>query len=494
MSPLLLVALACAAADSPDIVFIISDDLTAEALACYGNEQCRTPNIDRLAERGVKFTAAYCQYPVCGPSRAAMMSGMYPESIGVTGNGSAERFTTTLGDRPSMSQHFRNNGYYAARCSKIYHMRVPGDITKGVPGPDHAASWDETFNAHAAEWMTPGRVSHMSNERLKLDPDGHYSLGFGGAFWAVQTHDRAPDGPAMSPDLAKAQQAFAGPSTQPDDQATEQALRILKERNPDKPLFLAIGYVRPHVPLVAPESYFEHYPVDAITLPETRDGDYDDIPKSGLPRIGAKMGMKGPRPRQEIRASYYACVEYMDSQVGQIVKAVQASGRADNTIFVFTSDHGYFLGEHDFWSKMGLHEESVRIPMIIAGPNVEPGVTDSLAQQIDYYPTLSELSGLEIPEHIEGKSLVPVLSDKQVDVHEAVFTNRLQGHLVRTKNWAYMQHRDGAEELYDMASDPQQFTNVVDDLANASVRDELRKRLEEHHSGMNVTKRPGRKR
>lgn len=484
MHALLLAACLSVAHSQPDVVFIISDDLTAEALACYGNSQCQTPNIDRLASQGAQFNAAYCQYPVCGPSRAAMMSGMYPEAIGVVGNGSADKFTATLGDRPSMSQHFRNNGYYAARCSKIYHMRVPGDITKGVAGPDHEASWDQTFNAHAAEWMTPGRVSHMSNEKLKLDPEGHYNLGFGGAFWAVQAHERNADGPAMSDALAEAQEAFNGPSSQPDDQATEQAIRILESRDPDRPLFLAIGYVRPHVPLVAPEEYFNHYPVESTELPETQPDDYDDIPKAGLPRIGAKMGMKGPMPRKEIRASYYACVEYMDSQVGRIVDAAQKSGQLDNTIFVFTSDHGYFLGEHDFWSKMGLHEESVRIPMIIAGPGIEPGPTDSLAQQIDYFPTLAELASLEIPEHVQGKSLVPVLKDRTANVHAAVFTNRLRGHLVRTKDWAYMRHRDGSEELYDMANDAQQFTNVVNAPGTEAKRDELRAALAKHTNSL----------
>lgn len=480
MSLIVLAALLTAAPSQPDVVFIISDDLTAEALACYGNDQCQTPNIDRLADRGVKFTSAYCQYPVCGPSRAAMMSGMYPESIGVIGNGSSEKFTENLGNRPSMSQHFRDNGYYAARCSKIYHMRVPGDITLGVSGPDHAASWDETFNAHGAEWMTPGRVSHMSNEKLRLDPTGHYKLGFGGAFWAVREHNRGSDGPAMSDKLAAAQQAWSGPKTQPDDQATAQALRTLSERDADRPLFLAIGYVRPHVPLVAPESFFESYPIDEIKLPRTQDDDYADIPKAALPRTGAKMGMKGSRPRQEIRSAYYACVEYMDSQVGKIIDAIEASGRADNTIVVFTSDHGYFLGEHDFWSKMGLHDESVRIPMVIAGPGIEPGVTDALAQQIDYYPTLSELAGLEIPQHVEGRSLTPALADNSTNVHRAVFTNRLKGHLVRTEGWAYMKHRDSSEELYDMKTDPQQFRNVVAAPALKSTLTHHRVLLREH--------------
>lgn len=150
----------------PNVVFIISDDLSAESLGCYGNDQCQTPHIDALAEKGVRFTRAYCQYPVCGPSRAALMSGMYSQEAGVTGNGSSDRFTEVMGDRPSMTQLFRRDGYYTARVSKIYHMRVPGDITAGVSGPDHAASWTERFNCQGPEWMSSGEHIHLTNENL----------------------------------------------------------------------------------------------------------------------------------------------------------------------------------------------------------------------------------------------------------------------------------------------------------------------------------------
>ncbi|MFP6693775.1 MAG: sulfatase-like hydrolase/transferase, partial [Pirellulales bacterium] len=150
--------------DKPNVVFIISDDLGAQSLGCYGNTQCRTPNIDALAARGVRFARTYTQYPVCGPSRAALMSGMYAQAIGVTSNGASGSFTKNLGKRPSMSQHFINHGYYAARISKIYHMRVPGDITAGVNGPDHAASWTARFNCRAPEQWSEGEHEHLTNE------------------------------------------------------------------------------------------------------------------------------------------------------------------------------------------------------------------------------------------------------------------------------------------------------------------------------------------
>ena len=194
--------------DRPNVLFIISDDLAAGALACYGNEQCSTPHIDRLAAAGTRFTRAYCQFPVCGPSRAALMSGLYPPTIGMRGNGDSRRFTEVLGERPSMTQHFRNNGYYTARVSKIYHMRVPGDITAGVDGPDHAASWTERFNCQGPEWMTEGEHEHLTNEKLNRDPHKHYGLGFGGAFYVVRG---ASDG-----------------AEQPDTQAATKAIELLE--------------------------------------------------------------------------------------------------------------------------------------------------------------------------------------------------------------------------------------------------------------------------
>ena len=176
------------AEDRFNVLFIISDDLGSQALGCYGNAQCRTPNIDALAQQSLRFTRTFTQYPVCGPSRAALMSGMYAQAIGVTSNGASNRFTRNLGRRPSMTQHFRNHGYYTARVSKIYHMRVPGDITAGVDGPDHAASWTERFNCQAPEQWSLGEHEHLTNEKLKADPERkiHYGLGYGGAFYVVR--------------------------------------------------------------------------------------------------------------------------------------------------------------------------------------------------------------------------------------------------------------------------------------------------------------------
>ena len=376
---------------APNVLFIISDDLSAESLSCYGNKQCQTPNIDRLAKRGIQFNRAYCQYPVCGPSRASLMSGMYPQAIGVTGNGSSSKFTQNLGSRPSMSQHFKNNGYYTARVSKIYHMRVPGDITAGVDGPDHAASWTERFNCKAPEWMSKGEHEHLTKEKLNKDPDKHYGLGFGTAFYVVKG---STDG-----------------AEQADMMAADKAVELLGKHK-DKPFFLAVGLVRPHVPLVAPAGFYEPYPPKKMELPLKIKGDWDDIPKAGISKSSKSSGLDGHIDKQQrVLSAYYASVAFMDAQVGRILDALEKNGLAENTIVVFTADHGYHLGEHDFWQKLSLHEESTRIPMIFAGPGIKPSKTDSLAQQIDFYPTFAELAGLDIPKHIQGKSLAGVIKD-----------------------------------------------------------------------------------
>lgn len=453
------VATTTIAAERPNILFIIADDLTANALACYGNEQIRTPNIDRLAETGVQFNRAYCQYPVCGPSRAAMMSGMYPQQVGVVGNGSSSKFTAILGDRPSMSEHFKRNGYYSARVSKIYHMLVPGDITAGVDGPDHVASWTESFNCQAPEWFTEGEHEHLTNEKLDFDRDKHYNLGFGGAFYVVKG---SSDG-----------------AEQADVKATDKAIELLQQHK-EGPFFLAVGLVRPHVPLVAPVSFFEDYPANEMELPESIDDDQSDIPKAGISKNTESSGLQDYGKRQKVLGAYYASVAFMDAQVGRMLDELSVLGLDDNTIVVFKSDHGYHLGEHDFWQKMSLHEESARIPLIIRAPGIEPVKTDSLAEQIDLYPTLSDLSDLPIPNHCRGVSLVPAMKDPTKRVREYTYTFRGNAHLIRTVQWAYIRYEKGGEEVYDMRSDPRQFTNLAENPKYQETRKLLAQQLDLH--------------
>lgn len=448
-----------ARAEAPryNILMIISDDLTAESLGCYGNTQCHTPNIDALASRGLQLNRAYCQFPVCGPSRAALMSGTYAQCVGVVGNGSADKFSSWMGDRPSMSQYFRERDWQTTRISKIYHMRVPGDITKGVAGPDHADSWDHTWNAHAPEWMTKGKATHLSREKLKMDPDGHYNLGFGGAFYVVEGSD--PTG-----------------AKQADVMAADQAIQVLENQG-DQPFFLAVGLVRPHVPLVAPAPIFERYPDEKMILPQVPKGDWEDIPKSGISKNSQTSGLNTQLKKKQTLAAYYACVEFMDAQVGRILNKLEELKLEDRTIVIFTSDHGYHLGEHELWQKMSLHEESTRIPLILSVPGQAAGVSDSLTQQIDLYPTLVALHGLKIPDHVQGKSFASLLEDPTHKIHDSVYCLRGRDHLIRTPDWAFIQYQNGEAELYNMLEDPKQFTNRINDPDAADMKASLERAL-----------------
>jgi arylsulfatase A-like enzyme len=389
---------------------------------------------------------------------------MYAQVIGVTSNGHSDRFTKNLGERPSMSQHFMSHGYYAARVSKIYHMRVPGDITAGVDGPDHAASWTERFNCHAPEQWTDGKHEHLSKGRLKPDPKRsiHYGLGYGGAFYVVRG---SSDG-----------------AEQADHKAASKAVELLEQRAKDgKPFFLAVGLVRPHVPLVAPASFFDAYEAEKMKLPRLLKDDWKDIPKSALGGSSKARGLDTKLKKQKVLEAYYASVTYMDVQVGKIISAIDRLKLRDDTIVVFTADHGYHLGEKDLWQKMHLHDESTRIPLIVDVPGRKASESSALSQQIDIYPTLSELCGLPVPKHVQGKSLVPALSDSGAVIHESVYCLRGSGdHLLRTDRWAYITYGNGRNgtELYDMKNDPRQEVNLTKDKKFAAVVKDMQAKLD----------------
>lgn len=465
---MLILSLICSSAQAQDqprktknVLLIIADDLSANALGCYGNTVCQSPNIDALAKRSLLFENAYCQFPVCGPSRAAMMSGMYCQSNGVMGNGSSSKFTATMGQRPTMSQFFKDRGYYSARVSKIYHMRVPGDITAGVDGPDHLASWTERFNCQGPEWMSRGKHEHLTNEKLNRDPEKHYNLGFGGAFYSVKT--ASPTG-----------------KFQPDKLAADKAIEILN-RQKDNAFFLAVGFVRPHVPLVAPESYFDAYPPGQMKLPKQLDKDLQDIPQAGIGKNSKKIGLTSKDKKQKVLQAYYASVTYMDHQVGRVLNELRRLRLDKETIVIFKSDHGYHLGEHEFWQKMSLHEESARIPLMISVPDMSRAVrTNSLTEAIDLYPTLAELLRSNPPPHCQGKSLVKLFTEPKHQLRSYAFSTTGKANLVRSPRYAYIRYRDKSEELYDMESDPSQFTNLANSPASESVVAEMRRQLDDH--------------
>ncbi len=455
---LLLASLAVVQAaekSKPNVLFIISDDLTSTALSCYGNKVCQTPNIDRLAARGTLFTRAYCQGTYCGPSRASFMSGYYPHATGVQGYTNPR---PVLGERATWSQHFKNAGYYSARVSKIFHMGVPGDIEKGADSADDDASWTERFNSQGPEWKAPG-----IGETLERNPDGKKPVMGGNTFVVV-----AADGDDM---------------VHSDGKTAAKACELIAQHK-DKPFFLAVGFVRPHVPFVSPKSYHKAFPWEAMVLPEKVPGDWDDIPKLGINyKTSVNMQMDVTKQKKAI-AGYYAAVTFMDAQVGKVLDALEKSGKADNTIVIFTSDHGYHLGEHDFWAKVSLRDESAKVPLIISVPGKRAAVSESFVELLDLYPTTASLCGLEVPTRLQGKDLTPILDDPKREVRDTAFSvaGTSRGLLLRDDRWAYIQYAENASggiELFDMKKDPKQYSNLASSSEHASIVTSFKAKLAE---------------
>lgn len=442
--------------NKPNILFIISDDLTTTALSSYENKKSFTPNIDQLAAEGIRYTRAYTQYPVCGPSRASFMFGYYPNATKTFGYVSGREQVGP--DRKSMSELFKDNGYYTARVSKIYHMGVPIDIETGSNGQDDKASWTERFNSQGPEWKAEG-----SAELVQNNPDGSIERKGGNVMTIVK---------ADGDDLVHS-----------DGKTAKKAIELIRKHK-NEPFFLAVGLVRPHVPFVAPAPYFEAYPFEAVELPEKVQGDWDDIPKRGINYVTSKNGEMSEEQEKKAVAGYYASVSYMDAQVGKILRTLKEEGLEDNTIVIFTSDHGFHLGEHDFWMKVSLHEESVRVPLIIKMPGKEPAVCESFVELLDLYPTLAEIAGIETSGHLQGKSLVRTLDHPDFQVREMAFSVSQGGKsfLLRDKNWAYIQYNEDASEgaeLYDMNKDPKQYNNLVEEAAYKDVVANFRHLLKE---------------
>ena len=443
-------AYSLSARDKSNVLFIISDDLTATALGCYGNKLCKTPNIDRLATQGTLFRRAYCQATFCGPSRASLMFGYYPYASKATGYTSGRKEVGE--DKDSWAQHFKKNGYHSARISKVFHMGVPTDIGPGRDGADDPASWDEAHNSPGPESKTPG-----FGETLQDNPGGLKKGAAGGnRFSTVEA-----DGDHL---------------VHSDGKTAEKAVELIhKYKDMNKPFFLAVGFVRPHVPLVAPRKYFEPYPIDKIVLPPKIPNDWDDIPmNSANRRTSASWQMDLIQQKKVVRA-YYASVSFMDAMTGKVLKALQETGQRDNTIVIFTSDHGYHLGEHDLWMKVSIHEESAKVPLIICVPGKKPAVCHSLAELIDLYPTVSKLCGLKIPGNNQGKDISGMLDDPAVKVRDAVLSSG-KGRLLRTEKWALLDYGKTGE-LYDMEKDPKQYNNLINDSKYAEVLSGMKEKL-----------------
>lgn len=438
--------MASAKKSKPNVLFIMSDDLNT-ALSGFGHPQCKTPELDKLAIRGMRFENMHCQYPVCGASRASLMSGLYPYTNGTLGNSGTLR--GNLPDVVTMSQMFRNNGYRVGRVSKIYHMGIPPEIIAGTATRDDPHSWDEVVNIRAPEQHAPGLSTHWS-------PKDKGSQTFEGV-------------EAEGDDLVHA-----------DGMAANHAIDFL-QRNKDKPFFLACGFVRPHVPLVAPAKYFDLYDRDAMEAPVVPENDLEDVPQiiRNYKRNSTTYGVT-PELHKGLLEAYYASVSYMDAQVGRVLDALDKLELSKNTIVIFTSDHGYMLGHHHKFQKQHLFEESTRVPFILSVPwmkDTHGNRTKKITELVDLYPTLAELTGLTPPSVLQGHSLVVLLDDPASLAwkKDMAFTiSRSGGESIRTHDWRYIHwgHGEKGQELYDLKNDPAEFKNLS---GNPQYADQLKR-------------------
>ncbi len=414
-----------------NVIFIMADDLN-NALGCYGHAGVKSPHIDRLAARGVRFDRAYCNYPVCNASRVSLLSGRRPDTTGVVDNATPTR--AVLGDTVMLPEHFRRNGYTALKVGKIYHT--------GERFEDER-SWDRDVREDA-------RAKNPAKELI--------------------TYQRGP----IKIVRAKDEEIWDGV-------VATQAIEWLDEMaQGDKPFFLAVGFRRPHTPYISPESYFRPFDTShfqPLLGPEKH--------LAGIPRLALTYNLGQERfPVEnpgEMTAAYHASVTFMDAQLGRVLDAVDRLKLWDNTVVLFTSDHGYHLGEHGgLWHKMCLFEETARVPLIVAAPGRGKGAaTSRLAELVDLYPSLCKLCGLTPPDGLEGDSFVPLLSRPDAPGKEVAYTvvsrgykekavggkldPNVMGRSMRTARWRYTLWPDGTAELYDHDADPHEWSNLAGD-------------------------------
>ncbi|MBN1491615.1 MAG: sulfatase [Phycisphaerae bacterium] len=444
-----------------NVLLVISDDLN-NALACYGHPTAKTPNIDRLAARGVRFDRAYCQYPLCNPSRASFMTGRRPDTTRVLTN--AVHFRQALPDVRTLPQLFQRAGYFAARVGKIYHYGVPAEI--GTDGLDDTPSWNVRINPRGRDKDDEDEVIHYTGAKGKL--------GAAIAYLAADGTDEE----------------------QTDGMITTEVLRLMQE-NKDRPFFIACGFFRPHVPCIAPKAYFGQHPRSALSLPVEPAGHLDVVPPIALLIDPPHYGLTSEQ-LTEFLQGYHACVSFVDSQVGRLLDGLDQLGLDENTIIVFFGDHGWLLGEHGQWQKRSLFEESARVPLIIAAPGARGAgkASGRTVELVDIYPTLAECCGID-PDGAEGESLKPLLEDPAAAWSHPAFTQvtrnkrvsagegqrrtnvTIMGRSVRTERWRYNEWdegRDGAE-LYDHEADPKEYRNLADDPRHAETVKELKRLL-----------------
>ncbi|HJZ58521.1 MAG TPA: sulfatase [Gemmataceae bacterium] len=456
---LLLGASAASAADKVNVLFVVSDDL-CNVLECYGHPVVKSPNIDRLAAKAVRFDRAYCQFPLCNPSRSSFLTGVRPDTTKVYEN--ATQFRKNIPDVQTLPQTFRKGGYYVARVGKLYHYGVPGQI--GTDGLDDPPSWEKVVNPRG--WDKDDEDKDLI---FTLTPNAKGSARFGGTLsWL------ASEGPDAE---------------QTDGKIATEVVKLL-EANKDRPFFLACGFFRPHTPYVAPKKYFAMYPPDSLKLPEVPANHREGLPAPAFGSAKPEQDKMTDAQRRQALQAYYASVSFMDAQLGQLLDALDRLKLADRTIIVFTSDHGYHLGEHGLWQKMSLFENSTRVPLVIYDPRSKGNGKASArtVELVDLHPTLAELAGLPAPAGLEGKSLKPLLDDPTAAWDKPAITQVSRGtptttgepvgknpwflgYSVRNERYRYTEWDGGKKgvQLYDYEKDPGELKNLADDPARADI-------------------------
>ncbi len=461
-------ALARGATPAPtrsNVLFLIADDLNT-LLGCYGDPRAKTPNLDRLAARGVRFERAYCAYPLCGPSRNSMLTGLYPNSTGIWAN--SQIFRQTVPEWISLPQAFRQQGWFAARLGKLYHYGVP--IAIGTDGHDDPASWELEMNPAGVDRL----VEHP--RIFSLIPGS-----FGGALsWLASEN---------------------GDEHHTDGILAADAEWVLERcaRRRERPFFLAVGFFRPHTPFVAPRRpYFDLYPEHEMPVVSGVKEDQADLPAPALGSYKREQDRLTDDLRRQALQAYYASISFMDAQLGRVIAALDRLDLARNTVIVFTSDHGYHVGEHGLWQKQSLFEESARVPLLIVAPGVarEGSAAESPVSLVDLYPTLAELAGVRVPAGLQGQSLVPILRDPtwsgrgwaltQMSRNASAATDgeslgggRFFGYSLRTARWRYTEWDGGkrGRELYDHDRDPKELTNLAAESGYTATVADLSRRL-----------------
>jgi iduronate 2-sulfatase len=444
-------------AEPPNVLFIAADDLRND-LGCLGNQEVRSPNLDKLAARGRLFTHAYCQQAVCNPSRASLMTGRRPDTLEIWDL--PTHFRDQLPQVVTLPQHFMSHGYFTQNIGKIYH------------------NWIHEVHGDPASWSVPAVMHFATHGSDKPQVKG-------------------PLPPNLAEDL-KCECRDVPDEAYFDGRIARLAVQALRERKQaGTPFFLAVGFWKPHSPFNAPKKYWDLYDRSQLSPPPN-----PEWPRNA-PRIawhnsreilGGKQRTLSDEAVMEIRHGYLAAISYLDAQVGRVLAELDALGLSETTLVVFWSDHGYHLGEHTLWAKTSNFERDARVPLIIATPGIkQPGVpTAALAELLDLYPTLTQLCGLPDPDGVEGRSLKAIVDDPAARVKQAAFTQHprpayykgepdVMGRSVRTERYRYTQWRDFrtgqlvAAELYDHQKDPLETVNRAADPSFAEAVEQCRR-------------------